>query len=308
MQNRFTLTGLPKTASGWAAAVREIIEEEICWVDRCADLEDGSAAFELHLENMRDLAVKTFHNYVMSPDSEHCCTVHAAPITTAQSAELLEKCPENGKGEESGQKVSAQQLHFGNNNGERVEEEIVLRVQVSGEGGTGAAIWRGGVLLAEGLCQWHLRGNHPANAWLKSIFTDSDILELGCGSTALPSLVLGKMGAARSITASDCMDEVLSMVRANISENGLDDIVSTRCIDWAEFSADSQQRDHRIGQYDAIMFADCVYTKRGAQLLCDCIPSLLREGGAVFSVTPPSDFRVGIDIFEQTMKAHGQVE
>ena len=155
MQNRFILADVPLAARQRGEALREVVEENICWVDRMALLRDGIFAFELHLENMRDLAIEFFNRneVVLDADGDGALRqlrfrVRAAPVSHPQSAELLEKCPENGKGQTAERlQMLALTLHDG--------ALISLKVRNTPEGGTGSHAWRGGLLLAQHVCLWH---------------------------------------------------------------------------------------------------------------------------------------------------------
>ena len=325
MQNRFTLTGVPRRLRLQAeAALRDIVEDEVCWVDRMAFLEDGALAFELHLENMRDLAVANLDKYQVSlnaynNDGNNRKTffkVHAAPATPAQSEELLKKAPSNGKWHDDGAPVEtrtsevAQQLStLCLSSIETGSYPIFLQLRLTREGGTGASVWRGGIMLASHILHW-LSGACKSSYDNPDILDDStkhhfvgaDVLELGAGVSALPSMVLGTFEGIRSVTASDSIDEVLQGMKENIIINKLENLVTVRCIDWAQHACSEVcksssavgQRDEDeaidvvtgqdarchlvppnefatdIRQYDTIMFADCIYTQRGATLLAQC--------------------------------------
>ena len=174
MQNRFTLTGVPRAARRRAEEVRELVEDEVCWVDRMAVLEDGALALELNLENMRDVAIAALDGRELSlpaieRDLPLTFHVHAAPATPAQSAELLEKAPSNGK---TPGDPPVPETSVGPETPEGGPEErrpqtvrlcagpraVSLHVQhpIGREGGTGAHLWSGGVMLAQHICHWPL--------------------------------------------------------------------------------------------------------------------------------------------------------
>jgi tRNA A58 N-methylase Trm61 len=322
MQNRFILADVPLAARQRGEALREVVEENICWVDRMALLRDGIFAFELHLENMRDLAIEFFNRneVVLDADGDGALRqlrfrVRAAPVSHPQSAELLEKCPENGKGQTAERlQMLALTLHDG--------ALISLKVRNTPEGGTGSHAWRGGLLLAQHVCLWHSLHHSSTDIpstvleSLSSCCESTDVLELGAGSTALPSLVLGALGKAGSVTASDSIDEVLQALRYNIAMNELEEAVKVLRLNWAdcmdggsdcnedESSGDVAIRGtSRRAKYDTIIFADCVYTEAGARLLSNCIARLLDPDGTVIGVLP--SFRVGVDVFENALKSQG---
>lgn len=78
MQNRLVLFDLPPDVprlANSADALRNLIEENACWVDRFAFLrlpQKGGvvAAAELHLENVRDRAVKKLDGMLVTMDKK----------------------------------------------------------------------------------------------------------------------------------------------------------------------------------------------------------------------------------------------
>lgn len=305
MQNRFVLEAVPFAVRQPAAeeALREYVEDNACWLDRFAwvhgddeQTQTLTAAFELNLENWRDLAI-TFldgREIVLAMVGIRFLG-SAKAATAAQSADLLAKCAANGKGCGA---PSAQvlELPFGE------ADPISLTVHQGTEGGTGAEVWRGSLLLAEQICGW-LR--EDAN-----LFCGQDVLELGAGAVGLPSLALaagcarmreqdpGSQGA-RSIVASDSIDEVLAELTRNAAANGLQDLVDVRRIDWSDVGAATKE----AAVADVLLFSDCIYTPEGATLLCNAIDYLVRPGGVVLGVLP--DLRVGVDSFERALAERG---
>ena len=143
----------------------------------------------------------------------------------------------------------------------------------------------------------------------------TDVLELGAGAVALPSMVLGTVGGARSITASDSIDEILAACSLNLQLNDcLAGRVTVRRMDWADFApstadsgpdvTDSAGRHSGAQeQFDTILFSDCVYSDAGARMLSACIARLLRPGGTVVGVA--SSMRVGERLFRRQLAACG---
>ena len=163
MQNRFVLSGVPRRARRFGDALLRVVEDDVCFVDRWAWLDDGCVIFELSLENTRDVAVKSFdrRELVLGDDAENdchgvlCFEVRSAPASQSQSAELLEKCPANGKVVNSPSSGDAPDTHGvqtltfslseGEQNTDAGSSRITLRFQTTTEGGTGATAWRGGL-------------------------------------------------------------------------------------------------------------------------------------------------------------------
>ena len=340
MQNRFVLSGVPRRARRFGDALLRVVEDDVCFVDRWAWLDDGCVIFELSLENTRDVAVKSFdrRELVLGDDAENdchgvlCFEVRSAPASQSQSAELLEKCPANGKVVNSPSSGDApdtqgvQTLTFslseghqstdaGEQNADAEGSRVTLRFQTTTEGGTGATAWRGGLLLAEQILLWHSTpAPSPSDALdhVRACFHGTDVLELGAGAVALPSMVLGTVGGPRSITASDSIDEILAACSVNLQLNDcLAGRVTVRRIDWADFARSTTDTRARAAvchsdvqeQFDTILFSDCVYSDAGARMLSACIARLLRPGGTVVGVA--SSMRVGERLFRRQLAACG---
>ena len=128
-------------------------------------------------------------------------------------------------------------------------------------------------------------------------------------------MVLGTVGGARSITASDSIDEILAACSLNLQLNDcLAGRVTVRRMDWADFApstadsgpdvTDSAGRHSGAQeQFDTILFSDCVYSDAGARMLSACIARLLRPGGTVVGVA--SSMRVGERLFRRQLAACG---
>ena len=177
MQNRLVLLDLPPNIprrANSADALRDLVEEHGCWVDRFAFLcpheekekekeEDTAvgviAAIELHLENVRDHAVKKLDGMLITmdkvgdivvaadisdtrPEGSQDITfrIRAVPATVSQSSQLVERCPLE---EDDGERI--QTLHLPNNVNLTVARSTI-------GGGTGADPWRGGILLSKLIC------------------------------------------------------------------------------------------------------------------------------------------------------------
>ena len=355
MQNRLVLSNLHSSVSSLQNAtdtLRNLVEEHGCWVDRFAflprDHANGTttAAAELHIENLRDKAVKYLNGLFVILDSDGnmysshkdfiiengskgnndddrnsadstklvSFTIRAAAATPEQSKILVECCPLDDELEdvEAKEKMKKQSLVFPN--------AVELLVQSSNEGGgTGSVPWRGGFILSQHICLWlgnnsiHkkdvelLEGQESAPFSLRPqmLFQNKSVLELGAGSSGLPSMALAKicskMKIAIDLITSDGVDEIVTALKRNISANNLDDVVHVKHINWND--ASSRHQENTLDVVDTIIFADCVYNEEGGSALCNAINLLLKPGGNVIGVLP--DFRVGIDSFEASMKNKG---
>jgi hypothetical protein len=352
MQNRLVITQIPPSVTrlpNAADTLRDVIEEHGCWVDRFAFLSHHTstdagcitAAAELHIENVRDKAVKSLDRLSIVLDREgnlHRPTksvddtndnhaihqadniisfiIRAHPANAAQSKELVATCPiESGDADDS--RMERQVLQLPN--------DVELTVYRSAEnGGTGTTAWRGGLILSRQLCHWlhqecisqySSTEGESSSIDFNSLFRDCSVLELGAGSAGLPSMTLAKLcNSVRGdalIVASDGVDEIVNALKMNIAANGLDDCVEVRHVDWNDYTTTTEDKDLTRAQVllsdavkaDTILFADCIYNEEGAIALSDTIRRLLKPEGNVIGVLP--DFRVGIDFFESVMKLNG---
>lgn len=322
MQNRLVLFDLPPDVprlANSADALRNLVEENACWVDRFAFLhlpQKGGvhvvvAAAELHLENVRDRAVKKLDGMLVTMDENgdiistydaDCAgtsgrditfRMQAAPATASQSRRLVELSPLE---EDAGERI--QTLHL--------PSEVHLTVARSTiGGGTGADPWRGGILLARLICSWVDECQKLPS--LGELFHDKDILELGAGSSGLPSMAVASLDVARegdaivpsSIVATDGVDEIIDVLTQNVARNRnrLSNSLDTQFLDWNHLSSVSRCAA------DVILFSDCIYNEAGADALSNAIEHILRPGGSVLGVLP--DMRVGLSRFESNMKKHG---
>lgn len=166
-----------------------------------------------------------------------------------------------------------------------VDVKINLR---GGEvGGTGMKLWPGGILLADWLC-------HNGRGILEGL----DVLELGAGVAALPSLAAAQCGARR-VVASDGLAGIVAQLEHNLSLNS--STVEVRLFDWAT----AMRRVFKIEeQFDVVLFADGLYSPRGALFLAEAATALLRESGGVVLGALPC-LRAGVRSFEQDMQDRG---
>ena len=225
MQNRLVLTGIPSIISSLPnsrESLRDLVEENGCWVDRFAFLTSNSnhkigtteeisqevalppvprrrnhkthatkrentivAVAELHIENVRDKAVRSLdmmhikldsrgnlhsnynsgstHPSLDDPDfiqkdeidcegddTMYSFTIRAWPATMAQSRLLIESCPINydlDEEKESNSIMDSQVLALHNG--------VTFTIKKSDDGGgTGENAWRGGLILAQHISLW----------------------------------------------------------------------------------------------------------------------------------------------------------
>jgi len=194
---------------------------------------------------------------------------------------------------------------------DRVDTSILLTIRKSKEhGGTGTYPWRGGLILADQICHWAgeytNRKEIDENKYFSMLFgNNKTVIELGAGSSGLPSLLLGKIKSSTDILediqliCSDGVDEIVQGLSINVSDNELDECITVKHIDWNYYINCNEQRDTDM-MVDTIIFADCIYNEECAVVLNKTIQSLLKVGGCVVGVLP--DFRVGVDVFERLMK------
>ena len=338
------------------------------------DNDDGAvAAAELHIENVRDRAVKSLDRlYVVlnqlgdihwsghSNDEgsniiDHQSTtgstnssstagtntkqtlitfqIRAFPANAAQSRQLVElyhSLDSELEDKDAEKKMEKQilKLPFPCN-------DIELVVRRSDEsGGTGSNPWRGGVILAMQICLWFGGGDEDniqfeqekagtgsgAGAGkcvidFKSLFEKKLVLELGAGSASLPSMTIASICKQNKLDidliTSDGVDETVTALKRNISNNKLNEYIRVKHIDWNDESTfcddksskgsegkGDEKGDENI-KADTIIFSDCVYNEEGATALCNAICKMLKKGGQIIGVLP--DFRVGLDLFEKMM-------
>ena len=201
MQNRLALSGIPSLVPSLPRAresLRDLVEDRACWVDRFAFVaaadgeEDAVAVFELHNENLRDNAIRTLNDMVVSMDPEGAILggrgsdstrddengeadessshteragsnivasfqIHARPATRAQSAELMQIPVQSGDAVAE-KNMERQSLHLpiATPSSKNCRSDgIALTVQKSKEhGGTGTYPWRGGFILSRQICHW----------------------------------------------------------------------------------------------------------------------------------------------------------
>jgi len=141
----------------------------------------------------------------------------------------------------------------------KTHEALKLHVGMdsSHEHGTGSRLWLGGMILAEWL--WHrycLDSDSPV--------TGKRVLELGAGFCGLPAIIAAKSGASHVI-ASDGVLEVWQQLVRNVASLG----VEARHLRWGIDSPSSGE------PAEVVLFADCMYSREGVQLLLLCLGDCL---------------------------------
>ena len=390
MQNRFVLSGIPSfvpTLSQSIHSIRDVVEENSCWVDRIAFLPTTTTTtantveccIELHLENVRDCAIASLNDQILVMNRIDGTLVEeknvkkkknnkkkniiwfqikAYPSTIEQSERLLELCPtlENDncdKDNDDIHEIDSQKskpliqtvsfphgIHLTISRTTTTTNGIMERQC----GGTGAEAWRGGYLLALHISFWLSSSSSsthdaPINNqqqyqrevsksdwwWLQLFHSKTNVLELGAGLAGLPSMILAKAKEMmnnlsshstimkhdfpKTITASDGVDEIVSLLKYNVHYNQLGSFLNVQHLDWnyihngTDRNSPNHDDNTNIERYDTILFADCIYTDRGAKLLARAIRTLIVPGGNVIGVLP--DFRVGLNLFHNQMIQNG---
>eukprot|EP00435_Cladocopium_sp_Y103_P044251 s613_g12.t1 len=112
----------------------------------------------------------------------------AAPAAPAEPAEELDAS--SSEDEPSDEETGQLDLCLG-----KGSQNVSLHLRAAVGGGTGARLWTGGMLLAEWLLQATKDGLR---------LKDKQVLELGAGAAALPSIVAARCGA--SVVATDGLE------------------------------------------------------------------------------------------------------
>lgn len=147
--------------------------------------------------------------------------------------------------------------------------QLRLQVQLldTNSGDTGAQLWCGGLLLA---------------AWLASQSTaallDREVLELGCGVSALPSAVAALKGAAH-VMATDGVASLVELASSNLKLNSA--LVTVQQLDWQDIVDNATVEKIGFKGWDLLIFADVIYTRENAALLATCINILANPEGEI---------------------------
>eukprot|EP00746_Dinoflagellata_sp_MGD_P021893 gnl/MRDRNA2_/MRDRNA2_15111_c0_seq1.p1 gnl/MRDRNA2_/MRDRNA2_15111_c0~~gnl/MRDRNA2_/MRDRNA2_15111_c0_seq1.p1 ORF type:complete len:253 (-),score=39.57 gnl/MRDRNA2_/MRDRNA2_15111_c0_seq1:314-1006(-) len=157
--------------------------------------------------------------------------------------------------------------------------------------GTGSRLWVGGVVLAEWLWFRHcLDAVGPVAGQV--------VLELGAGFCGLPSIAAKSTGSP-CVIASDGVRCVLQQLARNVVCFGIE----AREMRWGIEVLNNSEA------IDVILFADCLYSEKGAELLLKCIEGGLisRPNLVVYGTLEPSA-RYGCRIFRKGMTELGFLE
>ena len=154
---------------------------------------------------------------------------------------------------------------------EATDEAARLRVHVHESvaglavGGTGGWVWNSSVFLARWLY---------ATASRRAALRDKTVLELGCGSSAIPSLMAAKLGAS-AVVASDLCEDCNQAAKENIRSENLSASIAVASLD---IICPEEESLRGLGApADVILFADLVYLEKLAAALPDTIALLLRR-------------------------------
>jgi len=133
---------------------------------------------------------------------------------------------------------------------------------VNGGDSTGTCPWWGGLMLAAWIA------HEPSD-----MFHGCKVVELGCGSAAMPSVAASMRGATR-ILATDGYPLNVSAAQSVFACSGA--LCSTQCFAWQDGVSNMD-----AGSWDVVLFADVLYKEETAALLAGTIAPLLRPGGVV---------------------------
>lgn len=101
-----------------------------------------------------------------------------------------------------------------------------------------------------------------------------DFLEMGCGP-ALPGCIAARLGKQGVVT--DYLKEARWLAELNLMENGVQDQVQVRHLDW---------REPLPERYSWILAGDVAYEPRNFQPILSCWDAMLAEGGQVWCAEP----------------------
>jgi len=149
---------------------------------------------------------------------------------------------------------------------------------------TGTCPWWGGMMLAAWIA------HEPSDA-----FHGRRIVELGCGSAAMPSVAASTRGATMILATDGCPLNV-SAARAVLARSGAQ--CSVRRFAWQDGIANMD-----AGSWDVVLFADVVYKEEAAALLAGIITLLLRPHGVVIGTV--GLHRTGSSKIFGEMRLHG---
>lgn len=162
---------------------------------------------------------------------------------------------------------------------------LVVRHDAFGSVHAGGHVWTASRLL----CRWlfanpdEARGRH--------------VIELGCG-LALPSLVAARLGA-ETVCATDSLPQLVGVrLEANAARNGVS-VVSPIRGQLLDFSVQHDVMAVTPGEWDLVLFADCVYSGQMGEKLPHALALLLgaRGGASAVGAFPSHVTRPGMSAF-----------
>ncbi|MEI8027829.1 MAG: hypothetical protein WCI18_15880 [Pseudomonadota bacterium] len=134
-------------------------------------------------------------------------------------------------------------------------------------------------VFSEDLCPYYgciwPSGRALAQVLAQAPKQEGDILEIGAG-LALPSLVLGKMGA--NITTSDFHPDVALFFEENTRRNGLNSKYLR--LNWMDPPL------HLRNSYDIVLGSDILYEGRHARDVAIALDSLVKSTGVIWIADP----------------------
>ncbi|MCO5604208.1 hypothetical protein L7F22_058371 [Adiantum nelumboides] len=174
--------------------------------------------------------------------------------------------------QEAGEVQKGEEVEVEVQKGEEVEVEVevgggvkvaVGRAQHLEEAGsgrcmTGAWIWDSALLLAE----WLVSAVQADQ--LQMTYT-TRVIELGAGCTGLPGLTAALLGAGE-VMLTDRPGQLLAVLQANVSANGLDERrVQVKDLEWG------QEAKAETEAFDVVLMSDVLYDVESVAALCRCI-------------------------------------
>mmetsp|Transcript_45556 Transcript_45556/g.51400 ORF Transcript_45556/g.51400 Transcript_45556/m.51400 type:complete len:358 (-) Transcript_45556:26-1099(-) len=139
-------------------------------------------------------------------------------------------------------------------------------------------------------------------------FQGKQILELGCGGFAVPSLLGACYAGAKRVIATDYLSSILDHVQYHVAMNPCirstsSPMIETYHIDWEDI--DSQMKlieEYDINQSDVILAADVIYGISLVQPLVDTIERMLSLKRDSLLIIAIKDGRYGVQEFRQIIK------
>ena len=166
---------------------------------------------------------------------------------------------------------------------------------------------------AKALARWLIDEHPPHSNGEKPL----RIIEVGCGATALASLVLAIRGF--ETLATDYEPEALQLAEYNARRNGVADPeampqsgirgetgrLRTRLMDWRNVPDDLAQGENGDAGFDLVLGADLMYEQRNAIALADCVSEIIARAGRMILADPGRRY---LSEFQTRMKQRGFTE